>query len=230
MKRVLLFFSILFASTYTQAQSVLSLGLKGSLANTEETSLLNRVGGFEIDSYNTRTKAMVQVYGRWQFNRFYVQPEFRYSTYRFLAYFDNIDRENPEWSYYQGIGGVNLANDLKRFDIPLKVGYFLTSFLSVNAGIMNAFLSSERRSFYHTDKGRFHISDNVFDSQKKYYAGAIMGINLHLKRFNFGLDYDFPFSSLNNPVIFEGKAYSFNRKTRTITFLVGYDIVRFGKK
>ncbi|WP_420155142.1 hypothetical protein [Siphonobacter sp.] len=230
MNKYIITLLIIFINLNLQAQSVLSIGLKGSLARFNETTLINKVGGFCVDTYNRGTKPMVQVYGRWQVNKFYLQPEFRYSTSRIYTQYINVERENPQWSYYEGIGGINLAEDLYRFDLPIKAGYFIAQHLSINAGIINTFFSSKRRSFYHLDTGRFHIADNVFDSQKNYSLGAIMGINLHFKRLNLGLDYNFPFNSMHNPVKFEGKAYSFDRKTRLVTFSVGYDLVRIGSK
>ncbi len=230
MKKHILVPLIILINLNLQAQSLFSLGLKGSLARFNETSLLNRVGGFSIDTYNRGTKPMVQVYGRWQLNTFYLQSEFRYSTSRIYTQYINIERENPQWAYYEGIGGINLAEDLYRFDLPIKAGYFISKHLSISAGIINTFFSSKRRSFYYLDTGRFHIADNVFDSQKNYSLGAIMGINLHFKRLNLGLDYNFPFKSMHHPVNFEGNVYSFDRKTRLVTFSVGYDLVRMGSK
>lgn len=230
MKKGVFAILITLISANLNAQGPLSIGLKGSLAKFNETTLLNKVGGFEIDTYNRGTKPMLQVYGRWQLSKFYIQPEFRYSTARLYTQYMNVERDDPKWEYYKGIGSINLAEDQYRYDLPIKVGYFISRNISINAGVINTFFSSKRRSFYYLDNGRFNIADDVFNSHKLYSLGAIMGLSLHFKRFNLGLDYDFPFNSLHKPVDFEGKQYSFNRKTRLVTFSIGYDIVKFKRK
>ncbi|WP_461098798.1 hypothetical protein [Spirosoma luteolum] len=230
MRSKVLAIAFLLLSVSVYAQTAVMIGVKAALTRFSEDDFSNRVGGFAVDAYNRGTKPMAQLYGRFQYGRLYVQPELRYSQARFFVTYQNIDRENPLWSYYSGIGSQSLAADMYRLDVPLKVGYFLFPRLSVNAGVINTFYSYKDRSYSFMDNGRFLIGDDVFDSHKKYVLSGIMGVNYHANRLVIEINYDFPFGTMHNPVNFSGSSYEFKRKTHLLTFSVGYDIVRFKSK
>lgn len=211
---------------YCLAQASFAVGVKGSFARVIDTGGLNQIGNFLVVTEDVRNKPMAQAYVRLRWKDFYLQPEFRYSTFRFYTRYENIDRENPKWEYYNGIGSQNLAGDQQRIDIPLKLGYFVSPRLSVSAGILSTFFSYTQRSFVVRDGRKFLIADNVFDSHKKQYLGGTVGLHYHKGRINVSLDYDQPFKKIHNPVLFNGEYYGFNRTLKTYALSIGFDCFR----
>ncbi len=220
--------TLLCVSCYGQVS--FSIGAKLALAHFNEVGGLNQVGGFLIETANYGNKPMGQIYGRIRYGKFYLQPEVRYSLSRFYPRYENIDRENPNWDYYNGIGYQSLAADIHRLDVPIKVGYFILPNISLNVGVINTFYSYKDKPFSFMDKGRFFIGDDVFNSLRGYNLGGIAGLSFHANNFTLGFDYDIAFRSLHNPVQFSGSRYDFNRKTQLYTFSVGYGITKTYRK
>jgi hypothetical protein len=179
-------------------QSSFALGIKGSLARITDTGGPNLIGNFLVVSDDMRTKPMGQIYARFGRNRFYVQPEIRYSTYRFYTRYENVDRDNPKWSNYRDFVSQNIAEDQVRIDVPVQIGYFVRPTLSVSAGLIASFIDGVQRPFAVRNGRRFSIADDVFDSQKKQSLGVALGLHYHRNRVSVNIEYDRPITAIGS--------------------------------
>ena len=184
------------------------------------------MGGFVVENDSYGSRLSYQLYGRFRLGKLFIQPELRYSSMKVHYLFRNVAVDDPAWEYYKNFRIASFGDQMKRVDIPVKIGYFLTRHWSINAGLIAAFNHYEpiQDDFIH-DGRPFLIKKAVTNSYRPHSLNGLLGVTYHAKRLVIGVDYDYPFKSLHNPVSFSGSTYGFIRKTSLYTFSIGYDII-----
>ncbi len=225
MKRTTLILTLLCFASRSYSQFSVSAGVKVGIARFTDMGT-NQVGGFVVENDGYGSRLSYQLYGRFRLGKLFLQPELRYSSMKVLYLFQNVAIDDPAWKDYRSIRIVSFGDEMKRLDIPVKVGFFLTKHWSINAGLVTAFNHYETKGDIFSPGGNpFLIKKDITNSYRPRTLNGLLGFNYHAKRLVIGVDYDYPFKSLHNPVSFSGSTYGYIRKTSLYTFSIGYDII-----
>lgn len=225
MRKTTLILMLLCFSSRSYSQFSISAGAKVGIARFSDRGA-NQVGGFVVENDSYGSRLSYQLYSRLRLGKLFLQPELRYSSMKVHYIFRNVAVDEPAWEYYKNTRIASFGDEMKRLDIPVKIGYFLTKHWSINMGLVAAFNHYKPGQDNLILGGRpFLIKKAVTNSYRSHSLNGLLGVTYHAKRLVIGVDYDYPFKSLHNPVSLSGSDYGFIRKTSLYTFSVGYDII-----
>ncbi len=205
-------FFLIFGIGLMSADAQVNIGIRAGLSSTEvdasEILVTDKEGVEQLKmrlkeiNYGTHIGLMV----RFQFDKFFIQPEFLYNSHSVEYEFDEIS--NPD------LAGKILTERFQHLDIPLIMG-FKFGFFRINAGpVGHIQLSSASDVFDFSDEYRQRFSDMTLG----YQAGIGFDIwNIHLD-----FRYEGNFSKYGEHIEFFGNKYDFSDSPSRIIGSVGF--------